>query len=61
MASGIKEEAKRVIDELPDDATWNDIAYVFELRRKIERGLAEAEAGKGISLEEMRRRFGLHQ
>ncbi|MGE5595721.1 MAG: hypothetical protein ACM3S1_06745 [Hyphomicrobiales bacterium] len=57
--AGIKDEAREMIDRLPDDATWNDVAYVFELRRKIERGLADASAGRVTSHEEFKRRFGI--
>ena len=29
----IKEEAHRLIDGLPDDATWDDVLHQFALRR----------------------------
>jgi hypothetical protein len=29
-----KEEAKKLIDKLPDQATWDDIMYEFYVRKK---------------------------
>ncbi|MCP4493974.1 MAG: hypothetical protein GY820_42735 [Gammaproteobacteria bacterium] len=34
-------------DELPDNATWGDVAYQVELKASIEQGLKEADAGHG--------------
>ena len=25
----VKEQARRVLDELPEDATWDDVLYAF--------------------------------
>jgi len=48
----IKDEAKKIIDNLPDDATWNDIMYEFYVRENIEMGLKDIENGNFISLED---------
>lgn len=55
--SPIKEEAKKLIDKLPDQATWDDIMYEFYVKRKIEIGIKAAEEGRVTSHEEVRRRF----
>ncbi len=52
-----KEEARKLIEKIPDTASWDDIMYEFYVRAKIETGLAEAEAGKVISQEEVEKRF----
>lgn len=52
-----KEEAKRLLDEIPEDATWDDIMYQFYVRQKIDAGLAAADAGDVVSHEEVERRF----
>lgn len=31
----VKEEAKRLIDKLPEQATWDDIIYEFYVKKKV--------------------------
>jgi hypothetical protein len=54
-----KEEARKVLESVPDNATWEDIMYQLYLREKVEAAIAEADAGEGISQEEMEKRFPL--
>ena len=44
-----KEEAKKLIDLLPDHATWDDIMYEFYVKKKLARALEEAAAGDVVS------------
>ena len=53
-----KEEARKLIESIPDSASWDDIMYEFYVRKKIETGLEDADAGKVISQEEVEKRFG---
>jgi hypothetical protein len=53
----VKEEAKRLIDALPEQATWDDIMYEFYVKKKLEKALHEAAAGEVISHETARRQF----
>jgi predicted transcriptional regulator len=55
--STAKEEAHKLIDELPDDDTWEDIEYEVYVRNKIERGLEEAERSATLTHEEVMRRM----
>jgi hypothetical protein len=55
----IREEARRLVDQLPDDATWEDLLYQIYVRQSIERGLADCQAGRLVSVEEVKRRLGL--
>lgn len=55
----IKEEARRLIERLPEDATWEDLQYEIYVRQAIEAGLKDSREGRTVSLEEARRRFGL--
>ena len=52
-----KEEARKLIENIPDSATWDDIMYEFYVRKKIEIGLEAADAGKVVSQEEVEKRF----
>ena len=47
--SPIKEEAKKLIDKLPDQATWDDIIYEFYVKKKIEIGIKAIEDNRIIS------------
>jgi len=47
----------KVIQELPEDATVEDAMERLYLLYKIERGIAQAEAGQKVSQEEARRRM----
>jgi predicted transcriptional regulator len=55
----IKEAARQLIDTLPDDATWDDLMYAIYVRQTIEAGLADGEAGRVVSVDKIRRKFGL--
>lgn len=55
----VKEEARRLIDRLPEDATWEDIQYEVYVRQAIEAGLKDSREGRTVPLDEARRRFGL--
>ncbi|MBI3776663.1 MAG: hypothetical protein HY273_14170 [Gammaproteobacteria bacterium] len=55
----VKKAAHDLIDQLPDDITWDDLAYKIEVRASIERGLADAEAGHTISQEDIEKLFGV--
>jgi hypothetical protein len=58
-SSDIRTEAHRLIDTLPDDATWDDIMYRLYVRQCIEAGIEDANAQRVLEVDEVRRRFGL--
>ena len=60
-ASTIKEEARRIVEQLPDDASWEDLIYRIYVRQAIEAGLKDANEGRTLPLEEVRRKFGLEE
>ena len=47
-----KEEVRRLLDELPEDSTFEDIQYHIYVRQKIDRGIKDIEAGRTISEDE---------
>lgn len=49
-----KQAARRLVDQLDDDASFEDIQYELYVVQQIERGLQEVEAGKTVSHEEAR-------
>lgn len=48
-----KAEALAMIEAMPDDAAWEQIAYRILLRAKIEQAMAEIDAGQGIPHEQV--------
>ena len=57
--SNIKEEAHRLLDDLPESATWDELMYKIYVRQVIEAGLEDSEAGRTIDVKEVRAKFGL--
>lgn len=52
-----KQEVQALLQELPDDATLEDIQYHIYVKQKIAQGLADVRAGRVISQEEVEKRF----
>jgi len=60
MASvNVKQEARQLVEGLPENATWDDLMYKIYVRQAIERGLEDSEGGRTIEVSEVRSRFGL--
>ena len=49
--SDIRDDAKRLIDQLPAGASWDDVAYEVYVRQSIEQGIADADAGRIVDHE----------
>jgi len=56
---GIKAALKELADDVPSDATWEDVMERVYVREAIEAGRNDAAAGRLVDLAEVRRRFGL--
>jgi hypothetical protein len=41
----IKEEARRLVEELPGDATWSDFVRAVAVRQRVEERIADLDAG----------------
>ncbi|MBI3015295.1 MAG: hypothetical protein HYY65_09605 [Candidatus Tectomicrobia bacterium] len=54
-----KEEAHRLIDRMPPNATWEDLMREIYVREAIERGLADSEAGRTKDVKVVRAKYGL--
>ncbi len=59
MSTPIKEEAHKLIDRMPANATWDDLMHEIYVREAIEHGLADSNAGRTISVREIRAEYGL--
>lgn len=54
-----KEQAHKLIDRMPANATWDDLMHEIYVREVIERGLADSLAGKTKDVKEVRVKYGL--
>jgi len=52
-----KEEVRRILELIPDNASFEDIQYHIYVREKIERGLEDVQNGKLLSQEEVEQRM----
>lgn len=52
-----KEEVRRLLDQLPDNSSFEDIQYHIYVREKIARGLEDVKKGRLISQAGVERRM----
>jgi predicted transcriptional regulator len=52
-----KDQVRKLLDQIPDDSSFEDIQYHIYVREKVERGLKDAEEGRVLSQEEVERRM----
>ncbi len=55
----IKEEARQLVEELPEDATWSDFARLVVERQRVEEGITDLEAGITWTSDEIRNKLGI--
>jgi DNA-binding transcriptional regulator YiaG len=55
----IKEEAHKIIDRMPESATWDDLMHEIYVREVIERGLADSKANRTKDVKKIRAKYGL--
>ena len=54
-----KEQAHKLVDQLPPQATWDDLMHEIYVRQAIEQGLADSKAGRTKMVKEVRAKYGL--
>lgn len=57
----IKQTAHRLIDDLPDDTSWEKLLYTLQIRYDIETGLAESETNQVVTSTELRQQLGVNK
>ena len=55
----IKQEAQRLVENLPENATWDDLMYEIYVRQAIEAGLKDGDEGRTLDVKEVRAKFEL--
>lgn len=59
MATTLKDEAHKLIESLPDNATWEDFKYAMYVRAEIEAGIRSRDDGPMINNNDVRAKYGL--
>ncbi len=54
-----KEDAHKLVDQLPTNATWGDLMHEIYVREAIEKGLEDSRAGRTKDVAEIRKKYGL--
>ncbi len=55
----VKQKALSLVENLPDNCTWDDLMRQVYLILAVEAGLADSQAGRIKSVDEVRLQFGL--
>ncbi|MCP5062271.1 MAG: hypothetical protein GY936_07405 [Ignavibacteriae bacterium] len=59
LETSIKQKATQLVNELPDNANWDDLMYKIYVLQSIEAGLKDSKEGKTFTVEDVRTKFGL--
>jgi predicted transcriptional regulator len=49
-----KEAARQIIDQLPNEASWEEILYQLYVKQKIEAGMAAVREGRTVPHEQIK-------
>ncbi|MBN2011514.1 hypothetical protein JW960_19440 [candidate division KSB1 bacterium] len=56
-----KDEAHKLIDNMPDNSTWDDLIYEIYVRQTIEKGLADSNANRTKTVNDIRKKYGISE
>jgi hypothetical protein len=57
--ASIKSQATKLVRELPETASWDDLMYQIYVRQKIETGLTDVQAGRTHRHAAIKKEFGI--
>jgi hypothetical protein len=57
--ASVKKTAAKLVRDLPESASWDDLMYQILVRQKIEAGLADLKSGRKHTHASIRKEFGL--
>ncbi len=55
----VKDKAHSLVDQMPDNSTWDDLIHEIYVREAIDQGLADSKAGRTMDVREVRAQYGL--
>lgn len=58
-ATHVKEEARKLVEELPENVSWADFARLVIERQRVEEGFNDLEAGVIWTSDDIREKLGI--
>ena len=58
-APDIRAEARRLVEQLPEGASWDDLMYAIYVRQAVAAGEADVATGRVVPQADVRARLGL--
>ncbi|CAN5257408.1 hypothetical protein BH23BAC3_BH23BAC3_36430 [soil metagenome] len=55
----LRKEVERLLEDLPEDANWNDLMYKIYVRQSIEQGLEDSQKDRLKPHEDIRKKYQL--
>jgi len=55
----IKEQARNLVEKMPDNSTWDDLMREIYVHSVIEQGMQDSVAGRTMDVREVRAKYGL--
>ena len=59
QSQNIKEAVHSIAEQLSSTATWDDVIYEMTVRKEIEQGKSDSEAGRVTSADDVLKEFGI--
>lgn len=59
VVAHVKQSARELVEQLPDNATWDDLMHEIYVRQAIEAGISDSKAGRTQDVQAVRIRLGL--
>jgi predicted transcriptional regulator len=53
----VKDQVRKIIDQMPEECTVEDVQHQLYLIGKVQKGLKSIDEGRGIPHEDVRRQF----
>lgn len=61
QTANVKQKLHEIVDTLPDNATYDDMMRELYEHQAIERGIADADAGRVKDTKDIRAKYGLSE
>lgn len=59
QTANIKEAIHELADKLSHAATWDEVIYEMTVRKEIDQGMADSEAGRVTPIVDVLKKFGI--
>jgi len=59
QTANIKEAVHELANKLSNTATWDDVIYEMTVKKEIEQGMADSDAGRVTPIDDVLKEFGI--